>query len=180
MTIHLQLFGPLDHGHCSATISKQSTSACVATLLLISCPSTICRRVIAFIVFAIQRQTHFPRWYHIFVEKRKIMPPFADADSTPSIIWKRVIGGVIAPCIHAHPNTVNRMLGKPMPEVHLGRDLTCITTTRFGITLTQLLTSYFSLFAALALTEPNSFSLFTALNETCKSHNTPITKCSTA
>lgn len=109
MECHLfytQFIAPLLHCLSFAAPRKKTVVASIISLFFSRGPSTIIRRVVAIIVYAVKR-TSFWRRSHIGVEILEGLPSFAYADSSSSVSGKTRVIAVLATNPHRYPNCVH-------------------------------------------------------------------------
>jgi hypothetical protein len=129
----------------------------VLALLKIGCPLAIRRLIISVVVDALNLQPLNPCSNHVVVEVNKASPPLADSYSSTSVIPVSVIRGIVAPLIHPHPNSVNRMLVKPVTYSLLSKLLSHfigVATAGCGNPATKVLGHHCDNVSAVAATLP--------------------------
>lgn len=113
---HIQLFRPLDDVLRFPVVREPAIRATIVALFFMSNPAAIVRRVMTFILFAIQRQafgdlTIGINRQHPSVERWKRLPFIADGDAAPAPPLIMRIVGVVTATKHVTPEKIKLCSG---------------------------------------------------------------------
>lgn len=86
--------------------SNKRICSTIPSLLFCVCPYAVIRRVISAGIFSFYRQSIRP-FSHVFVKLSKLMPSFANSNSTTSVILELFVGSLVASLHHGSPAIPN-------------------------------------------------------------------------
>ncbi len=131
-----------------------STRPPVIRLLAFSRPSTVFRRVVAVVVYAVERST-FWALTHIRNKFLKRIPSLANRDAPSPIRRKRLIGRVITSLPHMHPSVVNTCVRLPVSSGAISCYFDRETATTFRHSVSKVFPRNFSEYTARAFAHPH-------------------------
>lgn len=132
----------------------------VVGLFVSCCPPTVRRFIVSVYVYSVKSKSLIPRRKHIFIERNKVVPPFAYFYSTRAVILIIISFCVKATLTHIYPRMIDRVPPNAILRIILNCGHSVLSlfpgaTTTISFPVNNIRFSTFNLFPTITLKKPN-------------------------